>query len=86
MERSCDYASLRLHHRFRLDDQHPHEAHDQHEFNKTAGQAFSASAPPPEAQADAQKAPETLKDQMRILIGPNWRNALPTEVKSGKDY
>jgi hypothetical protein len=25
--------ALRLHHRLRLDEQHPHEAHDQHEFN-----------------------------------------------------
>jgi hypothetical protein len=33
MERSDDYASLQLHHGLRLDEQHPHEAHDQHEFN-----------------------------------------------------
>jgi hypothetical protein len=36
---------LRLHHRLRLDEQHPHEVHDQHEFNNNGSQAFSASAP-----------------------------------------
>lgn len=32
-ERSITKASLRLHHRLRLDEQRPHKTHGQHEFN-----------------------------------------------------
>jgi hypothetical protein len=44
---SRDYASLHLYYRLRLDEQHPHEAHDQHEFNNNGSYAFGEDASAP---------------------------------------